>query len=336
MKLLVVKLSAFGDIIHALPALDDLRARAREVHWLVDARYAFAAEALPPDVVVHRVRMKGGGRLRAVAAAIARLRRERFDAVVDLQGLVKSAVVARLVGGPVSGFDRRLLPERQAGWLQRAVRFHPDERHVVQQYRRIATGPFLPAADDGSAPASPLPYAPPCICAERRRQWRDAGRAMPAGDFAVLQTGGGWDTKRLPDATWLAVMRGLRERGLAPLLPWGNDNERRRAAQLADAGDGIALPHRPGMPELGAMLMAARVVIGPDTGLVHLAAALDTPTVSFWGPSASWRSGPLGPRHRHVESTPECGPCFRRRCDHFTCMDRIRADALLEACDALL
>ncbi|MDX8401774.1 MAG: glycosyltransferase family 9 protein, partial [Mariprofundaceae bacterium] len=315
MKLLVVKLSAFGDIIHALPALDDLRGRreVRETHWLLDARYAFTADLLPPDVRIHQVRMKGAGRWRAMAADVRGLRREGFDAIVDLQGLIKSAAVARAIGGPVFGFDSAFLPERQAGWLQQPVRFHPEEQHVVQQYRRIAHGPFLD--DPAEVPVSPIPYAAPAIHPETRARLLAAAvpPPLPAAQWhAVLHVAGGWETKQLPEASWQALAEGIAARGGLPVFSWGSEAERRIAERLAARG-GFALPKRLSMPELCAMLVQTRAVFGADTGVLHLAAALDTPTISFWGPSASWRSGPLGARHRHVESNPECGPCFKRR-----------------------
>ncbi len=342
MRVLVVKLSAFGDLVHALPALEDLLARreVREVHWLVDARYAFATELFPPEVHVHPLALKTTPWRKWPGLARRQLP-SPFDAVLDLQGLIKSAVLARLAGAPVYGFDARLMPERPARWLERCVRFHPEERHVVQQYRRIAAGPWT---DAGSVPEAPLAYRPPRIRPEVRERLCHPealeNLGLEPGGYAVLHVGGGWQTKQLPEATWRAVVHGLIERGVRPVLSWGSEEERLRAHRLAENG-ALALPRRLPMSDLCPLLAGARAVIGADTGVVHLAAALGASTISFWGPSASWRSGPRnvpeqeteGVRHWHIESHPPCGPCFRRRCGHFICMDRIRAEDILDKVD---
>ncbi len=334
MKLLIVKLSAFGDIIHALPALADLRARPEcpEIHWLVDARYAFVTEAFPPDVRVHAVALKQGD-WSGVARTLRSLRRLNFDAVLDLQGLIKSALLARLAGSPVFGLDARQLREPAARWLQHPVPFHAEDRHVVQQLRRVAAAPFVGT----HPPASPMPFAPPVIALTDAMQ-QEGDRTLAAWEvptpFAWLHLGGGWATKQLPETTWLMVMQGLMERGITPLLGWGAEAERERARHLAGQTPGaIAARERLPMPALCGLLARATAVIGADTGVIHLAAALGAPTVSFWGPSASWRSGPQGERDRHVESNPACGPCFKRSCNRFVCMDMIRADDILAAID---
>jgi len=334
MKLLIVKLSAFGDIIHALPALEDLRARPErpEIHWLVDARYAFVTEAFPPDVRVHVVALKQGD-WRGVARTLRSLRRLRFDAVLDLQGLVKSALLARLAGGSVFGLDARHLREPVARWLQHPVPFHAEDRHVVQQLRRVAAAPFAGTRP----PEHPMPFAPPAI-APTEAMRRSGDKTLTAWElptpFAWLHLGGGWATKQLPDATWLTLIQGLLDRGIAPLLGWGAETERKRAQYLASQAPGaIAARERLPMRALCGLLARASVVVGADTGVLHLAAALGAPTVSFWGPSASWRSAPHGERDRHVESNPACGPCFKRSCDRFVCMDMIRAGDILAAID---
>ncbi|RMH59435.1 MAG: lipopolysaccharide heptosyltransferase family protein [Zetaproteobacteria bacterium] len=329
MRLLMVKLSAFGDIIHCLPALEDALAAGCEVHWLLDRRYRFVRALFPSCVVVHEVDLKGKRSLRATMRCVHRLRRLGFARIVDVQGLMKSALLARAIGGEVMGMDARYVRERPAAMLQKGARFDDRERHVVQQYRKV-----VHVALTGDA-ARVMPYAPPRVRDEVRARFRplDEARALAAqlGRYVLLHVGGGWATKRLPDKTWLALAEGLTELGVTPVFAWGNEAEQRLAGALASRSDGRCLPRRFDLSSLAHLLAHARAVVGADTGVLHLAAALDRPTVTFWGPSASWRSGPQGKGHRHVESHPRCGPCFKRTCDHFTCMDEIRASAILEA-----
>ena len=91
----------------------------------------------------------------------------------------------------------------------------------------------------------------------------------------------------------------------------------------------ICLPKKLDLETLSGLIAHARGIIGSDTGVIHLAAALGRPTVSFWGPSDSQRSGPLGEQHQHAESHPDCGPCFKRTCNHFICMEKITPEILL-------
>ncbi|ATX82045.1 heptosyltransferase-1 [Mariprofundus ferrinatatus] len=343
MKILIVRLSAFGDIIHCLPALDDLLARPEvtEVHWLVDERYKFVTDILPKQVHVHAVALKGDHPIHSAWKAIRTLRATGFGAVIDLQGLIKSAVLSRLCGSPVYGFDNNLMREKPASLLLHNVTFHPDERHVVQQYRRIATGPFT------SEPASvAIPYAKPSINLADSRCPDDgeiiALLGLEEKSYVILHAAGGWETKQLPASTWISVAKGLKEKNITPLFTWGNDAERAQAESYADRSNGFALPKRLTMPSLCSLILHARAVVGADTGMLHLTAALGKPTVTFWGPSASWRSAPLEvehdmsrPLHLHIESNPACGPCFKRTCDNFVCMDMILPESILRAIDEL-
>jgi len=335
MKLLIVKLSAFGDIVHSLPALHDLLTRPEvdEVHWLVDARYAFVTRIFPPQVKVHLVGLRGAAPVKHAWQICRALRRERFDAVLDLQGLIKSAALARLAGSPVYGMDLRHLREGMSRFLLRPVPFHDAERHVVQQYRRVAAAPFEHRVDSASGA---MPYSPPqaMFNEDMQRLGRDALAewGLAGKRYVWLHTGGGWETKQLPEATWISLASDLLADGYIPVLGWGNEREKAAAGRIAKAAPGTLLPgQRLDIDALCGVLKGAAVVVGPDTGVVHLAAALGTPTVSFWGPSASWRSGPQGPDHRHIESNPHCGPCFKRQCGEFICMDMIRPGAIISA-----
>ncbi len=340
MKILIVKLSAFGDIIHALPALDDLLARPEisEVHWLVDARYVFVTEIFPTEVVVHTVALRGEHPVASVWQAIRTLRIVGFDTVLDLQGLLKSALLARAAGSPVFGIDSEHLRETASRFLIRPVCFHADERHVVQQYRRVAAAPF--ANNPKQSPASPLSYAPPHIdLAETHIKTDNSllqGLNLADKPYVLLHSSGGWKTKQLPEQTWIAIGNELRDSAKTAVFSWGNQAEQALAQRLAAACNGFALPERLNMSALCTVLQGARAIVGADTGLMHLAAALDVPTITFWGPSASWRSAPLngandlqGDRNWHIQSNPACGPCFKRRCDHFVCMDAIEPDAII-------
>lgn len=323
MNILIVKLSAFGDIIHTLPALDDLRRRGANIHWLVDARFSFVTELFPPDVRVHIVALKGEQRLRHAWRSIQSLRSLHFDAVLDLQGLIKSGLMARFGsnGAPVHGFDRRESPEWPNHWLLNAVPFHPDERHVVQKYRHIAAAPFI--NDATCIPDQAMAYTPPTIQHTAKQQ--QAAQAIlnlwQGKKHTILHMGGGWQTKRLEIPQWRQCVAALIAKDVSITLCWGSEKERHRALSVADYYESVyVLPERLNIHAMAGMLHAAQAVIGMDTGIVHLAAALGTPTVTLWGPSASWNAGAKGQHDTHVESNPSCGPCFKRSCSRFICL----------------
>ncbi|RMH50570.1 MAG: lipopolysaccharide heptosyltransferase family protein [Zetaproteobacteria bacterium] len=334
MKLLIIKLSAFGDIIHALPALDDLLARpeVREIHWLIDARYGFVAELLPPEVRPHIVRMKGRGGWRRAWGCARALRAERFDGVLELQGLIKSGLMARAVGAPAWGFDRRQSPEWPNRLLVRPVAFHPEERHVVQCYRRIAAAPFCPAPD--RVPEEPLPYRPPRLHGidalraageEVVRRWR-----LPR-HFILCHIGGSYATKRLPDGGWRRLLPLLAARAPVVVL-WGGREEQLRAEAVAQGITGVrAADERLPIAQLAGLLARSRGYVGPDSGVSHLASAVGCRTVTFWGPTAPQRMGALGTADRHVVSEVPCGPCFRRRCDRFVCLPSLDVERIAAA-----
>ncbi|RME85353.1 MAG: glycosyltransferase family 9 protein, partial [Zetaproteobacteria bacterium] len=199
--------------------------------------------------------------------------------------------------------------------LERPVRFDPEERHVVQQYRAIVA-----EAIGGERPVS---YAPP------RARLPAGAQAWTQERYTVLALTGGWATKRWPVEHWRKLAQRIREAGSQVLALWGTDEEKAQALALKPWAD--APEKKLPISALAGALAHAEAVVGMDTGLVHLAAALGAPTVSLWGPSAPWRSAPLGERHLHVVRHPPCGPCFKRRCNAFVCLPGIKPEEVYAA-----
>jgi len=336
LRILIIKLSAFGDIIHALPALDDLinRPEVGEIHWLIDARFSFVTELMPPEVQCHTVALKGRDGLRHGIEIVKALRTIGFDLVLDLQGLIKSGIIARAIGSRVYGFDRHQSPEWPNRWLVTPAPFHPDERHVVQCYRRIAASPFAESA----APDIAIDYRPPTIRLSEQAQLQ-AQRILTdwhlTPPFALLHVGGSYPTKRLPDARWRQLAATIAEQQPVIIL-WGSDAEQQRAEGIAAGIATVqAAPERLEITALAGLLACANGYIGPDSGVTHLAAAVDCPTVTLWGPTTPWRMGAQGEHHRHVVATSPCAPCFKRQCDHFICMPALAIEEITSAFAAI-
>ncbi|MDX8397386.1 MAG: glycosyltransferase family 9 protein [Mariprofundaceae bacterium] len=332
MKALIVKLSAFGDIIHALPALDDLLARPEisEVHWLVDQRFNFVTDIFPPQVKVHKVALKGNSRIRHAWQMIQTLRQEKFDLIFDLQGLMKSGIMAwsaAQTGCKVYGFDQTQSPEWPNHWFVNPVEFHPEETHVVPLYRHIIAAAFeaRPAAQS---------YKPPHIqlSEDMLKKGQHALDAMGIKTaFSVLHVGGSYITKRLPDMQWQQLAT-LMQQEQTLIVLWGNEEERQRAIMITKQANNIILaPVCFPLKILVGIFQQASAYIGQDTGVSHLAAASNCPTLTLWGATAPWRMGALGSQHQHIMPQTDCSPCFKRSCDDFICMPSLNTQHIYHA-----
>ena len=332
MKALIVKLSAFGDIIHALPALDDLLARPEvsEVHWLVDARFAFVCDIFPPHVKVHKVALKGDKRIRHAWQMIQTLRQENFDMIFDLQGLIKSGIMAWGAAKKrckIYGFDDAQSPEWPNRWFVSPVKFHPNETHVVPLYKHMIAAAF-------GDPNKEQIYKAPHIHITDNMQQEGQQTLQDLGintRFTLLHVGGSYITKRLPDTQWQQLAKRMQTQQTLLVL-WGNQEEKQRAESIAKQGKHIIVaPKCYPLTTLAGILQQASAYLGQDTGVTHLAAACDCPTITLWGATAPWRMGALGALHRHITPQSDCSPCFNRQCDNFICMPSLNTEHIYHA-----
>jgi heptosyltransferase-1 len=331
MRLLVVKLSSFGDVVHTFPALTDLKAARPdvEVDWLVEEGFADLAAAHPAVDRVHRVALR---RLRwpptrwpalvAHRAALKHgLRARRYDLVVDLQGLVKSAVLARLAGAPVTGIDAASAREpASARFYARTIRL-VDHPHAVERLRHLLADAVGYAVPEGKGRAGIVVPDVPLLVPE---------------DYGVVIPSTSWPSKLWPDASWRRLIIELVGEGRKILLPWGNEKEEERARFLSAGLDGAeALSRRLNGTELMRLVGGARFAIGVDTGLMQLAAAFDVPGVTLFGPTEPARTAPYGANQLVVRSTGAFAPCLQEECTHGpgreTCMDGVSYEAVRAA-----
>lgn len=276
-SILLVKTSSMGDVIHNLPVVSDLRRHWPDaaIDWVVEesfaelpALHAGVRQVLP--VAVRRWRRSLGQRATwaEMAAFRQRLQATCYDLVIDTQGLVKSAAITWLADGLRCGYAREVAREPLAALAYHCRYVIPRNAHAVERNR------WLAAAAAEYAPDMPLRYG---LRAELPRpDW------LPGGDFVILLTATSRDDKLWPEAHWIELGRALQARGLSALLPAGNARERERAERIAAQipAASVAPPAR--LAELAAAMQAARGVIGVDTGLTHLAAALERPVVALF------------------------------------------------------
>jgi heptosyltransferase I len=286
-SILIVKTSSLGDVVHNMPAITDLR-RARPqatITWLVEEDYAPLAalhpavtEVIPVAVRRWRRSLHRAETWREMRAFARDLRRRRYDLVVDTQGLSRSAVLARLARGARHGYDWQSIRERMAALFYQSRHRVGRDLHAIERNRKLV------AHSVGYAPDGPPDYGLSGL----------ASAGSPAR--AVLLHGSAQEGKEWPQAHWVVVGKALRERGFEVLLPWGTARERARSDAMAQeiGPAGVHVPDRTPLDRTARMLAESALVVGLDTGLVHLAAALGVPVVAIFAGSNPELTGPRG------------------------------------------
>jgi ADP-heptose:LPS heptosyltransferase len=378
MKVLLVRLGSLGDIVHTLPVAAALREAdpGLRLDWLVDARYASILDIVPvidsrivvapaggtrPDRPGHPTDVRFAGRL-GLLRAVAHLRRQRYDAAIDMQGLIKSAVLSRASGARrVIGFDRADLRERQAslfytetcppaegrGWdvgsrepeggnrrpdagggMAEAGSRSPDRlvRHVIE--KNLSMLPMLGVAVP-DRPSFPLarPVSPALDFVRRSLEPLGVTR------FALLNPGAAWPNKRWPAERFGAVASALRARhGLASVVCWGPGEEWLAEEVAAASGGGAIVAPSTQVGDLLSIARAAAIVVSGDTGPLHLAAAVGAPIVAVFGPTDPARNGPWDTADITLSRFADCVCHYERRCRrNRPCLDDITVEDVLGA-----
>lgn len=331
MKALLVRLSAIGDVVHTLPVLAALRDHGWETAWLVEP---LARPLLLGNPALGELVEAPAARAFTLGAARRALRAARgtgAEVALDLQGLWKSAAWARLSGARrVVGYAREWRREPSSAVLiGERVRPAAEPGHVIDKNLALLRGLGIDAVGRREFPLPSLDVE----AAEVDRRLAGLGLS----EFAILNPGGGWNSKLWPAERFGAVARGLRARGLAAMVTWG-PGEDALADRAVAASDGAALRCFPTtLREYVALARRARVVVAADTGPMHLAAAVRTPVVALFGPTDPARNGPFSPDDRVVRRVPPCAPCHRRACPvHDGVMRGIEPDEVLAAIDLRL
>lgn len=290
MRILLVKTTSMGDVIHNLPVVGDIRHAfpGATIDWVVEASFAAIPRLHPAvhavfPVAVRRWRkhLFAATTWREIGAYRRAVSADFYDAVIDTQGLLKSALLATPARGPKCGQDAASAREPVAARFYDRRFSIPRQQNAVVRNRQLVAAALGYALDD-----QPLDYG--IAAAPLAADW------LPARDYAVLLTATSRADKEWPEDHWCTLGAALNAAGLACVLPGGSAAERARAARLAGRmGDGVAAPPLD-LSELAGLMAGARLVVGVDTGLVHLAAALRRPTVAIYCGSDPTLTGVLG------------------------------------------
>jgi len=340
MNILIVKLSALGDVVQAIPTFEALRQQYPTDHisWLAEEENADLLLHYPRlDEVLVCQRRLWERQLRSPASwptAIRNLfrfcsclRQRRYDIIIDLQGLLKSAIwVALAKGTRKIGFDGT----REGSWivLNERLSAYDADRHALERYLDIAR--YL------GARVNSVRIQDPWTTDEEHRFENRLNQVLRDGTVPLVACHpmGRWLTKLWPEGHFACLARELVKKLGVTIIFTGGSGDRDTVSRLIHLAGTNRLLNWAGttnLRELAYLYKQAAVVVSTDSGPMHLAAALGTPVVALFGPTAPWRTGPYGDGHRVLRAGLDCSPCFQRTCDTMECMEKITVDKVFQA-----
>ena len=294
--ILFIKTSSLGDVIHHMPAVSDARAHLPQarIGWVVEEAFApLVALNCAVDTVIPvasrrwRSAPLSGQTWREIGVFRRAMREQTHETVIDAQGLIRSALIARFARGQRHGYDGASVRERAAAWFYDA--HHGVERalHAITR-NRMLTGQVLGYASEG----------PPDFGLDRAALMSGA-----AAREVVLLHATARPEKEWPVARWIELGQALVARGYTLVLPWGNAAERRRSEDIAAAVPNATVPDLEPLDQVARRIARAAFVVGVDTGLLHLAAALGVPLVAIFVGTQPGQHGPLGAGNIEIVGT---------------------------------
>jgi lipopolysaccharide heptosyltransferase I len=325
MRILIVRLGAIGDVVHALPALAILRRALPDAHlaWAVERGAAAKLlkgnpcldELVELDLRGWRKGPVSSSRLAEIRETVARLRRPGFDVALDFQGLIKSAVIPWLARIPRRiGFEREGLREPLSAFMLTERVAVDDWDHVIRKNIRLAAHI---GCDDTGEYDFPIELQPEDELFASQQQDRYNG------SFAIINPGGGWPTKLWSSDSFAAIADRLWEAyQIRPVVTYGPGEEGLAQSIAGQSRTGVVVLLESTLKQFFACAQRARLFIGGDTGPMHLAAAAGAPIVAIFGPTSSRRNGPFSLSDVVIERTDlDCRTdCYRRACSHNSCM----------------
>ncbi|QGZ28688.1 lipopolysaccharide heptosyltransferase I [Stutzerimonas stutzeri] len=327
MRVLLIKTSSLGDVVHTLPALTDAQRAIPGIQfdWVVEEGFAeipawhpVVAQVIPVAIRrwrKHPFRTFRSGEWRRFKA---RLREAHYDLVIDAQGLLKSAWLTRYVNASVAGLDRESAREPMASRFYDRRYAVPRDQHALERVRQLF--------------AQSLGYPNPVSIADYGLD-RSLLATPNEQPYLLFLHGTTWPSKHWPERYWRELAERMSEYGWAIRLPWGNADEKARAERIAQGLEGVSVLPRLNLGGIAKVIAGARACVAVDTGLGHLAAALDVPSISLYGPTLPGRVGAYGRSQVHLcASGPNAGKGDR----HKPCFDELLPERVASELKALL
>jgi heptosyltransferase-1 len=345
MKILIVKISSMAEIVDALPVLEYLHhfAPGCEIDWLVEDPFQELLEGNPLLSRIYPVKTwdwRGKPLAKSTRNEIRALREElrqrHYDRVYDLQGNLKSGLLCWLAHvREVVGFAREELMATTNLWFTtRQIPLRPKDRHMSEKYLRVVSVPF--GRDYGEQHFAAQIHTDP----ESELLAEALLSTLADGLVFLCHCGSTWQTKLWSTEAWIDLGKRILESyaDSTLLFSWGQVYEKEEVLAIAAGiGVGARVLDRYDLKGLTAIIKKVDMVIGSDTGPVHIAATVGTPTVSFYMASDARRSGPKGEAHLVIQSPLHCARCFLTECERDAeCRASITVDAVFNGVEKLL
>lgn len=335
MRILLVKMSSMGDIFHTFPAISDLKAQfpQAEIHWVVEAGFAEIATWHPAIDKVIPIDLRRWMKERRLSSWRefrhwrAELQHEQYDYIVDAQGLLKSALIAKCArGSGIFGYDKSSSREPISHWFYSRDFQVAKDQHAVQRTRQLLAGIFNYTIGDQ------LNFGVKQYFSHVQKE----------SNKLIFIIGTSWTTKLWSKNHWIELAKIAVAQGFSLEIIWGSDEELTLAQEIiAQCPQANRPSERMSITAVAEKLVAAAGVVGLDTGFSHLAGALETPTIALYGPTSPSKVGLIGNHTLNLHLNPplECMPCHKRSCkwlpegskDTPSCMQKISVNELWRA-----
>jgi lipopolysaccharide heptosyltransferase I len=347
-KILIVKLSAIGDLVQTLPMLAALRRSfpKAEIDWLVEEDAAGLLVSCPglDNVIVSRrkswqkeIREKGKfwSTLKGIHTFIKNLRKKEYDWIIDIHGILKSGLLVAVTRG-----RKKIGYRATSGIADEGSYFFTNERYKPLSIEAHALERYLDLVAQLGVPIAGIPFELPLTQTAlegARKHLEESG--FLHHPLVILHPMAKWETKQWPMGNFAKLADRLVEQGAKVVMTGSIEDA--EAVELIlrkrKSPSGVLnLAGKIGLGELAALFSLSDLVITPDTGPMHLAVAVKAPVVALFGPTAPWRTGPYGNGHRVLRKELSCSPCFRKRCATRECMKQITVEEVLKATEEKL
>ncbi len=329
LRILIVKVSSLGDIIHTLPAITDAANARKDVvfDWVVEENFIEVPGWHPAVDKVIPVSIRRWRRnflktwfKRELRAFRQQLRAEHYDLVIDAQGLIKSGIISRMSKGLTIGLSNQTAREPLSSLFYNRSYAVPWNGHAVDRVRQLFSRALnyrysKQRVDYGIDVARLRNMGhPPGVDRSRNSSTRSRAQGPDSSPSVLFLHGTSWATKHWPDAYWRQLGECAAAAGYRILLPWGDEREKQRAEKIAEGNGKANVLEKQSLSGLAKHMLQASGVVAVDTGLGHLAAALGKPALTLYGPTNPDLTGTFGARQLHLTSNIDCAPCMKKHC----------------------
>lgn len=323
-KILIIKPSSLGDIVHSLPFLNSIRScyPKAEIHWVVAKGFEGLLEGHPmidKIIVINKDMWKKishtGKTLKEVGQLMKSLSNEKYDLVIDLQGLLRSGIITLATRAPVRvGFSEAREGSRL--FYNRKIKGGKDI-HAVDRYMKVAGS----LKCDTENIIFPFP-----LMKNNLNEIRNFKASFK--DYCVIVPGARWDTK-IWNAHNFGKLTSLLSVKSVVVGSRGDTGIAERVVAESE-GKAVSIAGKTSLRELIELMRSAKFVVSNDSGPMHIAAGFKVPVVAIFGPTSPIRTGPYGKGHIIVNSGAECAPCFKKNCKSMKCMEDVTVDMVYE------